>query len=205
MKLRTVVFAGLLSFAGWAQAAPVFEDNFDANTPAVNTVPTGWFLGGGTVDIIGSGFLYDYVPGNGLYVDLDGSTSEGGTLFKFLNLTGGTTYQLSFDLAGNNVPGGGYPSDIVDVTFGSAAGTYTLDPGDGFSTRTLSFTAGGNGSFALLFHNRGGDNAGALLDNVSVTAVPEPETYAMLLAGLGAIGFMQRRRQAREQAKEQGR
>ncbi len=41
------------------------------------------------------------------------------------------------------------------------------------------------------------------VDNVSVmsntitTAVPEPESYAMLLAGLGAIGFMSRRRQAR--------
>ncbi|MDP4300801.1 PEP-CTERM sorting domain-containing protein [Leptothrix discophora] len=40
------------------------------------------------------------------------------------------------------------------------------------------------------------------VDNVSVvsntvTAVPEPETYAMMLAGLGAIGFMSRRRKAR--------
>ncbi|RZS52094.1 PEP-CTERM sorting domain-containing protein [Sphaerotilus mobilis] len=41
------------------------------------------------------------------------------------------------------------------------------------------------------------------VDNVSVmsntitTAVPEPESYAMLLAGLGAIGFMSRRRRAR--------
>ncbi|MDP4299910.1 PEP-CTERM sorting domain-containing protein [Leptothrix discophora] len=32
--------------------------------------------------------------------------------------------------------------------------------------------------------------------SVSVTAVPEPETYAMMLAGLGAIGFMARRRKA---------
>lgn len=30
-----------------------------------------------------------------------------------------------------------------------------------------------------------------------VTAVPEPETYAMMLAGLGAIGFMARRRQSK--------
>jgi hypothetical protein len=36
------------------------------------------------------------------------------------------------------------------------------------------------------------------IDNVSlsVTAVPEPSTYAMLLAGLGAVGFMARRRRA---------
>lgn len=35
------------------------------------------------------------------------------------------------------------------------------------------------------------------LNNITVegvSAVPEPETYAMLLAGLGMIGFMARRR-----------
>ncbi|HEY6043569.1 MAG TPA: PEP-CTERM sorting domain-containing protein, partial [Nitrosospira sp.] len=35
---------------------------------------------------------------------------------------------------------------------------------------------------------------GTLLDNVSVSAVPEPESYAMLLAGLSLMGFMGRRR-----------
>lgn len=31
-------------------------------------------------------------------------------------------------------------------------------------------------------------------DNIQITAVPEPETYAMLLAGWVAVGFMTRRR-----------
>ncbi|RZT11313.1 PEP-CTERM protein-sorting domain-containing protein/MYXO-CTERM domain-containing protein [Duganella sp. CF402] len=33
-------------------------------------------------------------------------------------------------------------------------------------------------------------------DNINVSAVPEPETYAMLLAGLGLIGLARRRKQA---------
>jgi phospholipase/lecithinase/hemolysin len=35
----------------------------------------------------------------------------------------------------------------------------------------------------------------AILGNAMVAAIPEPETYAMLLAGLGLLGFMARRRQ----------
>ncbi len=36
------------------------------------------------------------------------------------------------------------------------------------------------------------DNLGGI--SVSITPVPEPETYAMMLAGLGLLGFMARRR-----------
>ena len=39
-----------------------------------------------------------------------------------------------------------------------------------------------------------GDNSGALRIEVTVGSVPEPETYALLLAGLGLLGFAGRRK-----------
>ncbi|MCV2370653.1 PEP-CTERM sorting domain-containing protein [Roseateles oligotrophus] len=46
--------------------------------------------------------------------------------------------------------------------------------------------------------NDAGNDHGLAIDNVSLTvmtaAVPEPSTYALLLAGLGAVGFVARRR-----------
>ncbi len=47
--------------------------------------------------------------------------------------------------------------------------------------------------------NVGGDGSAVKPNTTAfaVTAVPEPQTYAMLLAGLGAIGFVARRRAAK--------
>ena len=61
-----------------------------------------------------------------------------------------------------------------------------------------SFIAGVNTlTFTVTNLARNGGNPTGLrvefLDS-SVTAVPEPETYALMLAGLGIIGFVARRR-----------
>ena len=67
------------------------------------------------------------------------------------------------------------------------------------NTTTLSSAAWASNTYT--FNSVGGDYRLTFrttdelrIDGVSVTAVPEPETYAMMLAGLGAIGFLSRRR-----------
>ena len=45
-----------------------------------------------------------------------------------------------------------------------------------------------------------GANGGVYGGSMNVTAVPEPETYAMLLAGLGLVGFVGRRKAAKKAA-----
>jgi hypothetical protein len=43
-------------------------------------------------------------------------------------------------------------------------------------------------------------NFDVAIDNVSITAVPEPSTYGMLVGGLALVGWLARRRQGRRQA-----
>lgn len=184
-----------LGFCAASHALPVLADNFDADALQLNqtTFLGGWTVTDGTVDLIGAPNFYDLIPGNGRYVDLDGSSNDAGVFTKVLNLTGGVTYQASFDLAGNQRGGA---DDIVDVAFGATGATYTFASADPLSGYLLAFTPGTTGSYSLSFANRGGDNYGALLDNVSVSAVPEPGTLALAMGGLLAVGFIARRRRA---------
>ena len=196
-KQLAVVATLLLGSSLTHAASPIFSDDFNSYVAdQLNWTPTvlsGWTVSpNGTVVLIGAGGVLDFIPGNGSYVDLDGTTSSSGLFSNNVNLVGGTTYTLSFDLAGSHRES----AETVNVNFGSTNASYSLNSADPFSTLTLNFTPASNGSYSFSYLNVGGDNVGALLDNVSVSAVPEPEIYAMLLAGLGLMGAMSRRRKS---------
>lgn len=195
--LALIALTTLTAFApAPAQALTVFSEDFEASAQGGNVTPTGWTVTDGSVDVVYPGWFGGLCLGSGKCVDLDGSTSNAGVLSRSLTLTAGWTYTLSFDMAGNRRGAG---SEAVTVNFGSAstvlsfANSSSTAPWQSYS---LSFTPSATGSYALTFANAGGDNQGAMLDNISVTTVPEPASILMLGAGLLTIGALKRRRAA---------
>jgi hypothetical protein len=129
-------------------------------------------------------------PFPGAYVEVSfGSNFDPNTLLKIWE-TGDTQESAQVFLWGNN--GGN-----VQFTFTRGASDANSFDLSSYATALAgiggtSFTKVGIGGVDQLGTSKGFD-----LDAVSISPVPEPEAYAMLMAGLGLIGFMVRRRNAR--------
>ena len=191
-----ILALSLLALPLSSQAITVFSDNFDSDTLGLNqtTFNGGWTVTSGTVDLIGQGGVFDFLPGNGRYVDLDGSTSLSGTFDNQVPFSALTTYTLSFDLAGSQRG----DTNVVDVIFGTASQSYTMASSDPFTTYMLSFATNGAANYQIFFKNNGGDNIGALLDNVKVSTgvseVPVPAALPLMASALGIFGLSRRRK-----------
>jgi len=79
---------------------------------------------------------------------------------------------------------------------GGGVVTHDLQLGFGFSPFTFSDLINLDSMVISGFVTEGTNNASWAVDNINylTAAVPEPETYAMMLAGIGMLGFMVRRR-----------
>ncbi len=150
---------------------------------------TGWTVGGASVDLIKGG----YGAITGTSVDMLGTPGPG-SLTQSFGTASGQQYLLSFDLSSNGGGGGG--SGLLGVSLNGGAAV-DFNGSTNFTSHTLNFTGTGN-PFALTFTSAASGYSGAVLDNVSVTAVPEPETYALMLTGLGLMGAIARRRKSKQ-------
>ena len=146
-------------------------------------------------EVDGSGAIGGLAASAGAYaVSLEGATSS---ISQTITLAAGQ-YQLSFAasrwitaLAVNPI----YAS-LGGLNFSFNGSTNAFSPTEGYSTYTsglLTLATGGTYELKIAANNpAGGYSGGTAVDNVSLTAVPEPSSLALL--GLGAVALLRRRR-----------
>jgi len=153
----------------------------------------------------GHGTIMDNQPG---YIDCAGAFSGNtnnqdvsGQIFTEFGLSGLTTI--------TDVTGANANATTGSFTFADMASPFVLalKAGDAFSlylfaahTHTINFDTLGVGFFSG--PNNKNEHFGQELSHAavysSVTAVPEPETYALFAAGLAFVGWASRRRQRQQ-------
>jgi hypothetical protein len=182
--MRTLLLSGALLLLAATSGRADLVDNFNSENGGVGQLNYNSFANwtvanassqGGTVDLIGNGF-FDLYPGNGLYIDLDGSGNGVPGLLTTKQTFAAGTYNLSFDLAGSARG----LDENVNVNFGPFSQTYFLPSSQGYTlvTQTVTLTTPAQ----LSFQNVQPGDIGAILDNVSVisaSAVPEPGSLAV--------------------------
>jgi choice-of-anchor C domain-containing protein len=209
LNLLAVSAACLGLFTVSAEAIPFTNGSFEAGTFTANpfdtlgngsTAMTGWVVGLNSIDWIGS--YWQPKDGN-RSVDLSGN--DLGSISQTFDTTAGQKYQVQFWLAGN--PDSGPVIKTLDAgvivnipfTFDTTGFSKT---NMGWTLESFAFTAGAGTSSTLTFTSTTccSDRTdvprafGPALDAVSVTAIPEASTWAMMILGFMGVGFLAYRR-----------
>jgi hypothetical protein len=204
MNSKSLGTALVLSAAAFgAQANLLVNGNFEDATPSTgwSSTPTTGFA---PISVYGTCCANTggaYTGGsNAAFFGWDQRT--GGSIWQDFATTVGASYTVSFQygaIAAANLQslvaealGGPSFSSVLGTTTVQAPGTTNWNQILGAPV-SFTFVATGT-STRLLFRDTslGSNNTDGVLDNVAV--VPEPATVALMLAGLGVVGFMARRR-----------
>jgi hypothetical protein len=214
MTIRKILLAAALAAAATGASAAV---TYDATAGLMSTEPGSVVTNTFDDGMLPAGFAtYDNTPGaiipfpgNSGYAALPpGDISP---YFFSVGTTHGQPSSSSVTFGGMGVSYFGYymgsPDGYNEVTMYSGNQVVLHITGNEMATAALTMANGNQGTgFYMNFHGNGTNitkvtfsaNSDAFeTDNHSyIAAVPEPETYAMLLAGLGLVGCAARRRKA---------
>ena len=174
---------------------PVISD------PCCNTVPPdslpGWTVLAGSVNVVNGTY-----GGNGnlayeadQYLDLVGQSAVG-AISQDIATVAGQVYHLTFAYANNIFAGATTASAVVSIgTLLSPIIHTTSSTTDLDWTIFTGYFVGTGDPMTLLFNDTTGTQNGSIfLDAVTITAVPEPATWAMMILGFGLAGMAVRRR-----------
>ena len=220
MKLSRIALFCVAVVATSASAQIVQNGSFESFTGAFggdngaqligsSTTLTGWTIIGGEIAILKNSNAYNLTASDGVnFLDLAGYSNGGlpkGVSQVLTGLNAGQTYTLSMDLGIRNgacVSGGNNCRGPIQVSANVAGTTQTFThssttDGNVWNKVSSNFVAN-NPSVLLTIQGvslpAGNQYIG--LDNVSVSPVPEPAIWSLMLAGLVAVGVMGRSRRA---------
>jgi hypothetical protein len=168
--------------------------------PAGFTGITGWVTTGSGVHWMTESLGYFTDPTGKDAVDLADYAKANGGIKQSFATTIGAMYSVSF--AGMTYQNAGNPDGLGEITAvidNVEIQTYQLvnhsSASNAWQNFGFTFTAASALTTLEFRHAPAGENYSFLNDAaVFAVPVPEPETYAMLLAGLGLVGFAARRR-----------
>lgn len=207
--LGGLLFAAAAAVGLPSQSATLFSDDFDTDNAASVLNFTGllnWTVSDGTIDYIrNGGFGISCFGGAGGCLDMDGSTSNAGRIVSTstFTLSPGVLYTLAAQVSGNQ-RGGAADSlifGLLDASGSVVQGSETFSSiasSDPFSPRSFSYATGVGIDVRLFIEGVGGDNLGAILDNVvfsdDVNVVPVPAALPLFGSALVGLGVFARRR-----------
>lgn len=159
---------------------------YDSTTAATMTVSTGLgtymtATGATSVATETSGYFVAVLENNSSSLTFTNATfaDAGGFTLDSLFLYNDKSSKTTVTITG--VTTSGTTVTVTEIIAGGSGGTYSLA---GTALESVALTS-------VTIYTTQGKLA---IDNITVTTVPEPSSYAMLLAGLGMMGFMVRRR-----------
>jgi hypothetical protein len=116
----------------------------------------------------------------------------------------GAGVSFSWGASPGDLPGGSAISFSADIATDSNSPAQQMGVNTGewlniaFTSNADLISALNTGALRVGIHTQGYEGGGS--ESFVTTPIPEPETYAMLLAGLGLLGFDVRRRRRLQQA-----
>lgn len=196
MKRIFTLLSSCLAVFGSAQNL-VLNSGFELNTwggtsyetlfPGDATTLPGWLVNGGGAEVPGSIDLVgtNYGPHSGDFaVDLAGTPGPGGVQQDIAVSSG--SYLVSFWARSS----GGYPNDAVLASFGGS--NHVIGISGDWQQYSFLENAAGLTTLNLATRPNNTTNGNVFVDDISVTATPEPATIAVL--GIGAMAMIRRRR-----------
>ena len=217
MRRIGLLMTALAAAAAWPAAASanlLINGDFES-AGTHGAVPSGWndstAVASGPFGALNIG-LYkgsDYIPCCAVFgspgslansfagFGVGDSDNAGGSLAQSFVTSASGAYHVSFDLGSlGAAPGQSFTVKIIDVLSSSVLGgshLYFAPTNDNldatFVNYAFDFTAIGAATRIVFTDTSPTSSIDGIVDNVSVAAVPEPSTWAMMLIGFAGLGF----------------